>query len=224
MTTFNFTGGDPDHLVGGQSAFMSDIQGSFVDLKTFLNAGTMDETNVPNLAAAFTTYKTIGWAGAALNSAIVTGSGVYMLWFGFPGNAGTQNSPGTVGGAASAACAFHVDPTDWQANTRLNKFRLKVQYLTNAVASGMSPTVGLYQATAFGGASGSNPTVSATSVVIAGTTVAFTLPTGATNNIGVSGDFNAPSSGMYVVGVQTSGAMNAGATALVSVQLQMRQV
>lgn len=35
--SFQYTSGDPSHLTGGANASMSDIQGPFTDLKTFLN-------------------------------------------------------------------------------------------------------------------------------------------------------------------------------------------
>src|SRR4051812_17764974 len=35
---FQYTSGDPSHLVGGGNASMADIQGEFNDIKTFLNA------------------------------------------------------------------------------------------------------------------------------------------------------------------------------------------
>lgn len=49
MTTFNFTSGDPNNLVAAGSASMGDIQGPFVDLRTFLNGRSL---NADNLAVA----------------------------------------------------------------------------------------------------------------------------------------------------------------------------
>lgn len=225
MTAFNFTTGNTDHLVGGGGASMGDIQGSFVDLKTFLNAGTIDETNVPNLAAAFTHYRDVLWAVAALPAGTVSGPGTWLLWAGAPGNAGTQNTPGQAGAASSASASFILDPTDYQANARVTKYRLRVRCLTNAVAAGCSFTAGLYPVTAFGGGSGANPIVGTLGTVVTGSQpTAFTTPLGSTNTVQVGTDFNAPSAGNYVIAVTSTAIMNANAVALFSAQLQMRQV
>lgn len=47
MTVFNYTSGDPNNLTASSSASMADIQGPFVDLKTFLNGRTLNEDNLP---------------------------------------------------------------------------------------------------------------------------------------------------------------------------------
>lgn len=47
MTTFSYTSGDPNNLVAGNGASMGDIQGPFVDLRTFLNGRSLNEDNLP---------------------------------------------------------------------------------------------------------------------------------------------------------------------------------
>lgn len=47
MTTFGFTSGNPDNLVGGSSASMTDIGGSLTDLKNFLNSRNLNQDNLP---------------------------------------------------------------------------------------------------------------------------------------------------------------------------------
>jgi len=58
MPAFAYTNGNIANLTAGDPASMTDIQGPFTDLETALN-GQLDEINVPNLSAAFTTYKRI---------------------------------------------------------------------------------------------------------------------------------------------------------------------
>jgi microcystin-dependent protein len=43
MSVFDYTTGNPDNLTGGEDASMTDIQGSFVDLKEFLNSGLLEQ-------------------------------------------------------------------------------------------------------------------------------------------------------------------------------------
>lgn len=50
MTTFAYTSGDPSHLVAGTNASMADIQGEFIDLRTFLN-GNISDINLSSSAA-----------------------------------------------------------------------------------------------------------------------------------------------------------------------------
>lgn len=40
--TFAYTSGNPDNLVGGNSAAMDDIQGPFYDIRTYLNSGALE--------------------------------------------------------------------------------------------------------------------------------------------------------------------------------------
>jgi len=40
---FDYTTGDPDNLTGGGDAAMIDIQGSFFDVRTWLNSGVLDQ-------------------------------------------------------------------------------------------------------------------------------------------------------------------------------------
>lgn len=50
MTTFAYSSGDPSHLTASQNASMADIQGPFVDLRTFVN-GNISDINLSASAA-----------------------------------------------------------------------------------------------------------------------------------------------------------------------------
>src|SRR3954468_2540224 len=95
MPSFSYTSGNPSNLFGGGPLSMTDIQGPFTDLRTALNGG-LDETNVPNLAAAFTTYKTIATGFAGITFAAISG-GIYVMQFGPP------TALNIAGGTADAA-------------------------------------------------------------------------------------------------------------------------
>lgn len=164
--------------------------------------------------AAFSTYKTlIERQGANVSG----GAATYML----PG-------PGSVNAQAAPTDAhpyiFYFDPADYTAGSRATKFRVRAQYLTNAVAPGTTWTVGLYPVATYGGASGAFPQVSTLSAVVAGSTVAFATPGATTRSQGNSGDFAAPAAGYYVLAIVNSGIAAAGAQYMARAQLQLRQV
>jgi hypothetical protein len=222
VTTFNYTTGNPNNLVGGGAASMVDVQGPFVDLKAFINGGVLDEANVPNLSAAFTTYKTIAWGGST-----TPGTSFAIASFIMPGGPSATAATGIAlpGGANTGSWAFYLDPTEWAANTRTTKLRTRWGCITNAVAPGISFTCGLFPVATFGGASGANPMIASIGAVLTGSTVTFTTPSasngGATQ---ASTDFNAPAAGWYCFGVGASGVGAANSTITLTVTLMMRQV
>lgn len=52
---FNYTTGNPDRLIGGGPATMGDIQGSFYDLRAYLNSGILDQLNALSPPATIAT-------------------------------------------------------------------------------------------------------------------------------------------------------------------------
>jgi hypothetical protein len=125
---FDYTSGDPNHLVGGQPAAMVDIRGPFGDIKTFLNSGVLDP--IANLKAplAVLSQTQVGEvgdfnqqrAGRQLTAADFTNIGLSApagLWnlsdlTDVSGNARTLSNKGSVpfgvgiNGVASTAAAF----------------------------------------------------------------------------------------------------------------------
>lgn len=71
MTTFSYTTGNPSNLTGGGTANMTDIQGPFTDLRTFLNGANLDDTNIApgggGKTGAFLAYGSIGQTLASTN-------------------------------------------------------------------------------------------------------------------------------------------------------------
>jgi hypothetical protein len=205
----------------GQSSATEDqkVRDALSSIQTLLN-GNVDEANAPNMTAAFTTYKTVLWGGGTAGSGI-TGAGPWIV-SGGP-NAQAQLQPAAVGAANSAAFAFYLDPADFTSNARTTKLRIRWLWTTNAVASGVTLTPGLYPVGSFGGVSGAAPTIASLGTVVGGSTVTFTTPGAATTTVSTA-EFTAPAANYYVFGFASSGAMAAGAWAFISAQLQVRQV
>jgi len=88
VTTFAYTSGDPAHLTAAQNASMADIQGSFVDLRTFVN-GNISDINLSSSAAINENKLAVGSSGLAkgafsayrsTNQAIATGAGTVVVF------------------------------------------------------------------------------------------------------------------------------------------------
>lgn len=191
-----------------------ELQSNFDALQAALNGG-LDETNVPNLAAAFTTYKGSLARGGVSPGAL--GAGTYI------GPAFGIGSVVAVG-TATVPNALWIDPADWTANARTSKLRLRVAYATNAVAPAVTFTWGFYPVASIGGASGATPTIATLGAVVTGSTVTVTTPAATTLSAVTGSDFNAPAVGLYAIAVAISGTMTAGAIVSFVYDLQYRQV
>jgi len=222
VTSFAYTSGNPNNLVANQNASMADIQGPLTDLRAFLNGGTMDETNVPNLSAAFTTYKRLNRAANVISSAAGAGT-IYFMQAG-----GNAIADGTASGGANAVSAADVvidlDPTEFNANARTTKLNLRVTAIPNAVAPGVTFTTSLWPISTYAGASGSVPLIASVGTLTAGSSVAIASPAATTRVTQVSGDFNCPAAGAYVLGTTFTGAVAAGSRVTFVATLSMRQV
>lgn len=111
----------------------------------------------------------------------------------------------SVGGAL---CSFKYDPALYAASGV--KLRLVVDGITNATAPGASCTFrpGLYPASPAGG--GLNIGLLSLGAVVTGSNPAAQGPLSATSLYSWdSGDFDAPASGLYVVGIVLAGATTA---------------
>ncbi len=216
VPSFNYVSGNPSNLTPGGAANMADIQGPFTDLRSAIN-GQLDETNVPNLAAAFTTYKRLHRAVAVLAGPTAAVNLMTLT------TAGTNVVVNTAA-AATAAYLIELDPTDFNANTRTTKLRIKASLVTNAVAPAQNFTVGLYPIATYGGASSAEPTVASVGTVVAGSTVTFTTPGAGARTPQTGTDFNCPAAGAYILGVLPAGATAGGSVQDVIAFLEMRQV
>lgn len=218
MTALNYTSGNPANLTAGGGAAMIDVQGPFNDIKSFLNGGTMDETNIPNLSAAFTHWRTIVWGGGVL---AMGAGGTYLI----PGGGAPQGSTAqTLGSIGTAIWIIDIDPTDWVANARTTKLRIKWSLTVNAVAPATTLTAGLYPVATTGGVSGGAPSIVTLGTVVTGSTAAFASPGATSHTVTASSEFNAPAVGPFVFGVVAAAGMAAGSQASLTGQIQMRQV
>jgi hypothetical protein len=195
---------------------MSDIAGSFTDLRAAIN-GNLDEVNVPNLTAAFTTYKHLARGVAQITSAAV--AGLYALPL--TTLAGVNVSAGAI---SPLHALLYLDPTRFNANTRTTKLGLRLTVFPNSVAPGITFTAGLYAPATFTGASGSGPVITGVGTVISGSQAAVATPTALSVNTTAGVDFNFPVAGVYMLAVLTSGTPAAGSVCDVFAQLEMRQV
>lgn len=213
MSNLNYTTGNPNNLVGAGNASMNDIQGPFVDVRSFLNGGNLDEANVPNLSAAFTTYKLISMRMTGLLSAAAP-SGNYALGH------ETLTNTGFVG-VMNAYHLINLNSTLFLANARATKYRLVTGLITNNTAPGITFTPSLQQVTAVGGAGA--PVVTAASLVTGSNAGVITTPPLGSLSTGDSGDFTA-GSGLFAIVVVTSGTLATNAQVTLSAELYMRQV
>jgi len=219
MTTFAFTTGNPNNLTGGSDASMTDIQGPLTDIRTFVNSGNLDEMNVPNLTAAFTTWKAVpnGQLRAQLTASGSPGTFAMQT-----GNPTAQNV--AAGGAAAHTVIVFLDPTDYNANSRTTKLRLRLIAVPNAVAPSVTFTARLYPITVLTGASGNPPLVNTLGAAIGSSDAAIAGPAALGMSTSSSLDFNFPAAGFYMVAITTSAGPAAGSIIDFVATLQYRQV
>lgn len=217
MTAFSYVTGNPANLSDPVSASMTDIAGPFTDLKAFLNGGTINEGNLPNLAAAFTTYKQIARGRVNLSS-VATSGNVY----GF--DLGPIANNARIVDYDIGVVLIDLDPTEFAANSRVTKLRCRLSVMPNNVASAVTFTVGLYPVTTYAGAPGVAPSPGTPGTVVAGSTAAIVSPPALTRSTVVSGDFNFPAAGSYALGVTVSGSPAAGSISALVADVSMRQV
>jgi hypothetical protein len=207
----------------GQGSATEDqkIRDGLSSIQTVLN-GNLDEANVPNMAAAFTTYKPgIATGRARVSSAAPAGSYAFLL-----GSSGLNNTllPGTQ--PALEDVAIEIDPARFSANARTTRLNLRFRVAPNAVAPGITFTAGLWQIATTGGASGNAPTIATLNgAALTGSTAVVATP-GALSLTATasSGDFTCPAAGLYVMGVVTSGTPAAGSVNALTAVLDMHQV
>lgn len=128
-----------------------------------------------------------------------------------------------AGGASSAVAVVYLNTTDWAVNGLTLKYRLRCWLLTNATSMGtITITAGLYPATASGG--GADIVTPTAGTVETGSTVAFTNPSTSSRSQGSSGDFTAPATGYYLLGVVLSAQPAADSRAMIGARLEYRNV
>lgn len=227
MTTFSFSTGNPTNLTGGATASMTDISGSLTDLKTFLNAATITDTNVQaagltdtSLASpANVVWRTVA-AGAGGSSSIIGQITTTPAWF---SAGGSTNASGASANNSPQGLWTPPPAGDINVAGKTTRLRLRVVYLVNATAPGITITWGLYPVTPSGG--GASTVALTLGTVIAGSTAAVVTPAiGASGTVtGASFDLSAVSVGTnYVLGVVGSGTQAASSHVSTAATLEMR--
>lgn len=209
----------PVTLTANTNENVNDLNSILDDIYSRANGG-IDETNVPNLAAAFTTYQRLGAvAGWAELAGAVTGT--FLMQRGF------TNAGSVIAGAGASTHNFvHVfDPAPYVANTRTTKLNLRAWAIPNGTAPAVNYTVGLYPVATYGGAAaGGTPFVATIGAVVAGSTATITAPAlNALSGPVSSGDFNFPAAGGYVLGVVPSAATSANEVIHIGAHLDVRR-
>jgi hypothetical protein len=190
-------------------------------VKTFVNGGTLLPGDLNSIEEdyewAFGSKKHLLSASTRLDAPTAA---TYLL------GAGTSGA-GVIASAATAGLSpFYLAPLDYEGsavNKRTVKLDVQATVITNAVAPGITFTVGLYPVTA--AAAGGEATVSVTlGSVIAGSTVAFATPAKEVLAEAVSSAFVCPAAGYYALCVVASGSAAAKSSAAIRASLQMAQI
>lgn len=127
------------------------------------------------------------------------------------------------GGSSSVPTpVFYFDDADYAIAGKTTKLRLRVVANTNATASAVTTTVGLYPVTAVAGGADVESTTAGT--VVSGSTVAFASPSASTRNQGNSGNFDVPADGYYTFGFTVSGTPTADSRVALTALLQVTHV
>lgn len=194
------------------------------DLNTDLNyiiglLNTLDESNVANLAAAFTTWKnTEHFCGSTFTG---QGAATFIIPGGSAPTGASVVLPITAG---TSIYTFNLDPADWTANSRTTKLRIRWHLIANGVAPAQTFTCGLYPISGFS-APGAGVAAGVTfGTVVSGSTAVFTTPALAADTTTLSTEFNCPTAGSYAFGLVNTGNMAANSALTVYGALQMRQV
>jgi hypothetical protein len=193
-------------------------------VKSFANGSTVFPADLNSVQddyeAAFSTYKVRREAWASCSNSGIAASGTYLMCI----DGGGSPLAAGAGSALATQRAFYIDPADHAASPRAAKWRLRFGSITNAVAPGVTMTLGLYPVTGWGGASGSNAIVQTVGTVTSGSTVAIATPGASSVVQQVTSDFVIASAGWYSLGIVFNAAIALNSFVSLSTVLQFRQV
>jgi len=215
---------DWNHVEGNDQAIADVVNGGLDATNLASNAVTtakITDANVTDAKLASpnnSVYKTLLFAQATTLSDAPAGT--YLI-----SNAGLAGSPAdiiTTGSGLRFPPLIYFDNDDFTVGSLTQKLRLRAQVSTNATAwSAVTATFGLYPVTFAGAAD----TLTATlGTVVSGSTVPIANPSASATAQGNSGDFTIPSDGQYCLGVVTSATLTNNVAALLTAQLQTRNV
>lgn len=206
---------NPQTIDTGTQKSAPELQSNFDAIQVALNGG-LDEVNVPNLAAAFTTYEVIQ-RGAAIVPTQGAG-GTFLSPAHTSANIAAQNAAGT------AAWAFRLDPARFAANARTTKLLLHTSVFVNATPPATNFVGELRSVASFGGLTTVTPTINTVGAVLNGAGNAHNTPAGGSATAVDSADFNFPAAGWYCFTMTIGGGMAAGSQIVMIYELLMRRV
>ncbi len=143
-------------------------------------------------------------------------------WAGRPSRAASSRATASTAYAPTPG-VFQFTAADYAITGRTTKLRLRATVMNNAAAPGRTATVGLYPVTAVGGSADKMSLTLGT--VVTGSTITFSSLSMTANSRlqNVTADFDVPSDGMYVLGVNIAGGnINGSALLNVLADLQVR--
>lgn len=243
MTTFSYSSGNPGNLTGGHSASMSDISGPLVDIPTFLNGNITDTNITPNsLTAASLAADSVGSseiaAGAVGVSELATAvkpatlkgeyrtiteaQGIYIGTLVAGNYSMAPNAMNPSGGGGNGSFVFPVVPTDYAISGLTAQFRVRGVVASNSTSPACNFTFGMYPISAVSGSAGQFLTTLGT--VVPGSTAAAGNPGAAAGAFAVGADFTPPASGLYCLGVLTSGTIATNSNGIVYIRLEVHHV
>ncbi len=189
-------------------------------LKTFTNGGSLLPADLNNMEEDY--EGAYGYKKHLLSQSTrldAPGAGTFLL------GAGTTGVGVASSGATAGLAAFYLNPADYEesaVNKRTVKLNMQATAIANAVAPGITFTVGLYPVSASAGA---EAVVSLTlGSVISGSTAAFTTPAKETLSEVASGLFVCPSAGFFAMAVVASGSATAKSSTVIRASLQLSQI
>lgn len=195
MSLFNFSAAI-NNLVGNTpGANVANLVQVLNDIKTFLNGGNLDYSNLASTVQA--QYNTLEWREAQTSGATI---GTYVFAPVLAG--GFVATTGTTAGQS----VFWLDSARYPSGSRAPKLAVAATTVTNGTAPTSTYTYGLYPVTAVAGAGGNSVTLGA---VVAGSTAAVTAPGANSVSHAESSEISFPAAGAYALGMAISGANEA---------------
>ncbi len=222
---------NPNLPAKGDSRGVSDsrTRGSLITLRDELNALLTSENKVQDSSLASSNnaaYRTIFSANSYLGFDAAAATYLLGSQVGQLGSTAQPMVSGTTMPLSSNSLFvgppfFYFDDADYTVAGKTLKMRLRAQVAANATKPAIKFTFGLYPVTVAGEADKFTLTLGA---VASGSTIEFNEPAASTITQKEAADFTIPADGAYMLGVVTSGALTNNSVALLSAQLQTRNV
>jgi hypothetical protein len=185
---------------------------------TDIASGTIQTSNLAAGAAGESTYRLVESRSGKLDRD-ATASTYILPAGGTTGNGFLMEDSTDL---EREAGVFYLSSSDFALSGRTTKLRLRGVLLANGTAPGITVKVGLYPVTSNTGANDKNNVTLGT--VVSGSEVTFSSISSDTHNVQTSADFTFPSTGFYVIGVNTSGTLANNSLVDITADLHVRDV